>query len=183
MYAADLTQYISQGSSEVTRIGDTISDVFARISATWSWVGLQGGTTRIWQGGSVRLMLVRTTTPVTGVTQNVLTDVTGQVNNIFLNSFQSVNSFVNDTTQYKVLAQKWIHSHQTTDVSGNYGPTQIGFMSKLLTPKHHYIDGAGNQLGKNYQYYIFVTSSAPNGGSSDVMGTLQMSALVSYKDA
>ena len=183
IYGMDLTQYIQQGTGEINRIGDTITNVFARVSATWSWTGLQSGTTRIWQGGNVRLMLVKTPQALTGLSINVLSDITSQVSDMFLNQVQTVNSFHDVTSPFKILAQKWIHSAQTTDVSGNAGDTHMGFLSKQLTKKHQYLDGSGNQTGRTYNYYLFATSSAPLAGSSDLLGKLQTSAVVSYKDA
>lgn len=182
-YAMDLTQYISQGTGEVQRVGDSISDVFARVSATWSWTGLQTGVTRIWHGGNVRLMIVKSPIALSGVSINTLFDVTSQVGSLLLNPTQSVNSPVNVTSPMKVIAQKWLHSYQTTDISGNYGETALGFMNTLLTKRQSYIDGTGNQLGRKFQYYLIVTSSAPSAGSSDLLGTLQTSAVVTYKDA
>lgn len=183
IYAHDLTQYITQGTGEVQRVGDTITDVTAHVSNTWAFEGLLGGTTRAWQGGHVRLLLVKTPTPLTGVAINVFTDVTGQANSVFLNPTQSVNSPINITSPIKVIAQKWLNSAQVNDIQGEYGAQGLGFMTKKLCARHKYLDGSGNQLGRQWNYYLLATASAPIAGSSDLLGKLQTTAVVTYRDA
>jgi hypothetical protein len=185
IYAMDLTKYISQGTGEVQRVGDSISNVYCHVAANWSWVGYQLSAAKTrWSGGSVRLMLVRTVAPIVAAnTINVLSNATSELAPLFLNSVQTISSPLNTLSSMKVLAQKYIHSTCATDTNQRLGSTNLGFMSKLLTPRQQYVDGTGNQPGRKYNYYLVATSSVPICIGADTMGTLQLTATVSYKDA
>lgn len=187
-YAADLTQYIVQGTAANNRIGNVINNVYVKSSFALCWQGATIGGTRLWAGGNVRVLLVKTDQNLS-TTQNVIADVTTAVNTYLFtsNTVQTVNGMLSPNNVLTVLLDKTFKcSHPTitgsSGVGGFQGPQTIGHISHKLCARQKYNGGSGVQPTLVYNYYLLMTSSIQNSSVGDYMASCQIATRTSWRD-
>lgn len=177
---------IAKGTSEDNRIGDQIHNAYLNLAFSFFHTGLQSGTTRVWNGTKLRIVVIRSNKQLgTGINWVASHPTTGDFQKLFAEPLQSSISPVN-THDYTVLADRTISSHYDWDTIGTYAAPGVAKLRVNLGKQIRFQDNpgpGGYAMTKGTQVYVIMTASNVQSGTSDLAGKVQVSGYLSFTDA
>ena len=180
---------ISKGTTRNQRVGESISHIKLRGVVACSWAGDNGVDAVLSQGGSVRVMLVRTDRVLSSSPSSSFGTVGITMGDnsaglpMITNGNQLSYSFIDPASDIKILKQFWVKTFKY-DNDLNNGVTAFKQFSFSI-PRYHYdvTLSSPSVRGRHYNYYLVVASTAIGMSTGQSTAKLQSHFMVQFKDA
>lgn len=173
--------HIGQGVAESQRVGDKLRNVRLSLTVEYSHLGLQSGTTRMWESSRLRVVVFKSPKEFTGSHDNWQSS--SMFDDLFEDGTKKDITPVN-TSRYIVIKQFWLQGQYSWDVSGTYGLSKFRTIHIPLAKEYQYLGGNMTYCKHNNIYVAIV--AGPGGypsSSSDAIGFIRSHMKVEYKDA